>query len=107
MSSVMRLRHLLWALASGLVAACTTGTNGPVPVGDGTYVLGRLGGITDFSGSAVKVELIREATAFCAARRTQLALLESTAKDSAPATHASAEIRFSCRSVDAASAGGG
>ena len=74
----------------------TTGTEKPVPIGDNTYMIGRLGGMTDFSGSAVKAELIREASEFCASRSSGMKLLDSTAKDSAPFVHASAEVQFRC-----------
>ena len=46
----------------------TTGTGGVVEIGPNTYMIGRLGGFTDFSGSAVKARLYAEAKEFCSAK---------------------------------------
>ena len=74
----------------------TTGTGGVVEIGPNTYMLGRLGGFTDFSGSAVKARLYAEATKFCSAKNMVMVPYGSSKKDSAPYQYASAEIQFKC-----------
>ena len=76
--------------------AHTTGTDGVVEIGPNTYMIGRLGGFTDFSGSAVKARLYTEAKEFCSAKNMVMMPYDSTKKDSAPYQYASAEIQFKC-----------
>ena len=88
---------LILALAPIFLTGCgNTGTNGVVEIGPDTYMIGRMGGAMDFSGSAVKEQLYREGAKFCADRNRVLVPLNSTAQDSAPAQYASAEIQFRC-----------
>lgn len=92
-----------WMIAAvlGLVlgsAGCsTTGTDGVVKIGPELYMLGRMGGFSDFSGSAVKARLFSEAGQYCASKGQEMVPVASTAKDSAPATYASAEVQFRCQ----------
>ena len=74
----------------------TTGTGGVVEIGPNTYMLGRLGGFTDFSGSAVKARLYAEAKEFCSAKNMVMVPYSSRGQDSAPYQYASAEIQFKC-----------
>ena len=74
----------------------TTGTGGVVEIGPNTYMLGRLGGFTDFSGSAVKARLYVEAKEFCSAKNMGMIPYGSRGKDSALNQYASAEIQFKC-----------
>ena len=74
----------------------TTGTGGVVEIGPNTYMIGRLGGFTDHSGSAVKARLYAEAKEFCSAKNMVMIPYDSTKKDSAPYQYASAEIQFKC-----------
>ena len=74
----------------------TTGTDGVVEIGPNTYMLGRLGGPFDYSGSAVKARLYPEAKEFCSAKNMVMIPYNSTKKDSALAQYASAEIQFKC-----------
>jgi len=84
-------------VVSALLSGCgTTGTGGVVEIGPNTYMLGRLGGFTDFSGSAVKARLYAEAKEFCSAKNMVMVPYGSTGQDSAPYQYASAEIQFKC-----------
>ncbi|MDU4059432.1 MAG: hypothetical protein E7H60_23075 [Pseudomonas oryzihabitans] len=86
---------------AGAVAALggcsTTGTDGVVKIGPDLYMLGRLGGFSDFSGSAVKGRLFSEAGQYCASQGKEMVPVSSTSKDSAPAVYASAEVQFRCQ----------
>lgn len=81
-----------------VIAGCsTTGTDGVVKIGPDLYMLGRMGGFSDFSGSGVKAQLFSEAGQYCASQGQEMVPVASTAKDSAPATYASAEVQFRCQ----------
>ncbi len=79
----------------------TTGTDGVVQIAPDTYMIGNLGRFTDFSGSAVKARLIKQAQDFCKKKGGVMKLIDSTFKDSGLGTYASAEIQFKCLSPDA------
>ena len=87
-------------LCSLFVGCATTGTGGVVQIGPDTYMVGSLGRFTDFSGSAVKARLVKEAQEWCQQRGRVMILINSTAKDSGMGTYASAEIQFLCLSPD-------
>ena len=74
----------------------TTGTGGVVEIGPNTYMIGRLGGFTDFSGIAVKARLYAEAKEFCSAKNMVMVPNSSSGKDSELNQYASAEIQFKC-----------
>lgn len=74
----------------------TTGTGGVVQIGPDTYMVGSLGKFTDFSGSAVKARLYKQAEEFCKAKGGVMVPINSTAKDSGMGTYASAEVQFMC-----------
>lgn len=84
-------------LASLIATGCATGTDGVVPIGPDTYMLGGLGQFTDYSSSAVKARMFKEAHQFCDAKGLEMVPLNSTGKDSGYGTYASAEIQFKCR----------
>lgn len=80
-----------------LVTGCgTTGTDGVVSIGPDMYMIGRQGGLTDFSGSAVKARLYQEANNYCSEKNRDMVPLNSNGQDSAGGTYASAEIQFRC-----------
>jgi hypothetical protein len=84
-------------MACLVMSGCaTTGTDGVVEIGPNTYMIGRLGGFTDFSGSAVKARLYAEAKEFCSAKNMVIVPNSSSGKDSELAQYASAEIQFKC-----------
>ena len=57
---------LLVCVGVGGPSGCSgIGTGGVVSIGPDVYMIGRLGGMTDYSGSAVKARLFGEASAFC------------------------------------------
>ena len=65
-----------------LGAGCvTTGNNGVVEIGDGTYMIGGLGGSTYHSGSFVKAKFFKAAREFCDSKRGRMIPLNSTAQD--------------------------
>lgn len=93
---------LAFVLAAVFLSGCgNTGTNGVVQIGPDTYMIGRMGGAMDFSGSVVKAQLYKEGSQFCSDRSKVLVPVNSTAQDSAPAQYASAEIQFRCVAADA------
>lgn len=93
---------IIIAAASGLAGcASTTSSDGVVKIGQDTYMIGGLGKFTDFSSSAVKGRLYKEASAYCEERKRVMSPLNSTGKDSGFGTYASAEIQFRCVLPDA------
>lgn len=82
--------------AIALLGCATTGTDGVVEIGPSTYMLGGMGGFTDYSGSAVKAKFFKEASKYCADKGLMMVPLGSTGQDAAPFTHASAEVQFKC-----------
>ena len=95
------LSALLIAVGAGSLVACGgTDSGGVVPIGPDMYMLGGLGAFTDFSSSAVKARLYGEASKFCAEKGRTIFPINSTGKDSAPYTYASAEVQFLCLKPD-------
>ena len=89
-----------WGVAALLclvaVGCATTGTDGPVPIGPNLYMIGGLGGFTDFSSSGVKARMFREGNAFCAKQGRTMLPTSDTGKDSDLGKYASAEVQFYC-----------
>lgn len=83
-------------VAAVLLSGCATGTDGIVPIGPNLYMTGGLGKFTDFSSSAVKARLYKDAAEFCAGKGLAMNPINSIGKDSAPYQYASAEIQFEC-----------
>lgn len=79
-----------------LVAACATPNTGVVPIGNGNFMLSKMGGFTQYSGGEVKAELYREAAVFCGKSGKQVVPGPSTSSDAAVAKYSSAEIQFRC-----------
>lgn len=84
---------LLALLATGCAGL---GTDGVVEIGPNTYMVGGLGGFTDFSSSAVKARYFKQASQFCSEKGMTMQPLNSTGQDSGIATYASAEVQFRC-----------
>ncbi|MEZ2349450.1 hypothetical protein [Caballeronia sp. RCC_10] len=76
--------------------AATMSTDGVQQIGPDLYMLGGLGNFTDFSGSAVKARMFREASLFCANQGRVMSPVGSTGQDSGLGTYASAEVQFRC-----------
>lgn len=87
---------LLLTVVTGSLGACGTGTDGVASIGPDMYMIGRLGGAFDYSGSAVKARLYGEASEYCNKRGQIMTPMDSTSKDSGLATYASAEVQFRC-----------
>lgn len=90
----MRVSYIL--LAAVIVSGCATGTDGVVEIGPNTYMLGGLGGMTDYSGSAVKARFFKEAAKYCAEKGMDMTPINSTGQDSNFGNYASAEVQFRC-----------
>lgn len=86
------------AVLSGVIAltGCATGTDGPVPIGGGAYMIGGLGGGFDYSASTVKAKFFKEASEFCEGKGQEMIPINSTGKDAGLGTYASAEVQFRC-----------
>lgn len=89
------MKHLLAAFSLVLVAGCATST-GVVEVGDGSYMLGSQTSGT-WSGSSVKADLFKEASAFCAKSGKKLKLVGEKTQDASLYSYASSEVRFTCQ----------
>ncbi len=86
----------LMLVAFATLAACTT-NSGIVDLGNGNYVYAK----EDFwayNGNAIKVEMLKEAAAFCQKQGKQMVVNSSDAKPYLPASsYAGAEVQFSCK----------
>jgi len=82
--------------AVSVLAGCATGTDGVVEIGPNTYMVGGLGGMFDYSASQVKAKYFKEASQYCADKGMTMVPLNSSGRDSAYATYASAEVQFKC-----------
>jgi len=82
-----------------LMTACSSG--GPVPMGQGVYMLTKKSAGCGFTGGeGSKAELLREANAFCAKEGKQIETLDATSRDGVPMVRcASAEVHFKCVSA--------
>ncbi|MCA8452724.1 hypothetical protein LGN04_02175 [Burkholderia multivorans] len=79
----MKKRTLPAMLAATTLLGCaTTGTGGVVPIGSDMYMIGGLGNFTDFSASAVKARMFRQAAKYCADQGRVMSPMNSTGKDS-------------------------
>jgi len=84
-------------LFSSLLTGCaTTGTDGVVEIGPNMYMIGGLGGFTDFSSSGVKGRLYQQAASYCSDKDKVMLPMNSSGKDSGVGTYSSAEIQFQC-----------
>ena len=82
-------------LAAITVAGCAANT-GIVKISEDTYLLGKQGG-WESSGSAVKVELYKEANQFCTTMGKKFIQTSAQSDDQGPGKHATAEIQFKCQ----------
>lgn len=92
----MRSLIAISAAATLALAGCATGTDGPVKIGNDLYMIGGLGGMTDYSASTVKAKFFRQGAEFCASMGREMAPVNSTGRDSGFGTYASAEVQFRC-----------
>src|ERR1700712_3210617 len=93
----MKVWTPLWlAIGCACLGACGTGSDGVVPIGPDVYMLGGLGQFTDYSSSAVKARLYKQAAEFCRQKGETISALSSNGQDSGFGTYASAEVQFRC-----------
>lgn len=75
---------------------CAT-NSGIVDLGGGNYVYAKEDAMA-YNGNAVKVEILKEASAFCAKQGKQIFVQSSDAKPYLPySSYAGAEVQFSCK----------
>jgi hypothetical protein len=91
----VRMRGMAVLLAMTL-AACATPNTGVVPIGEGKYMLSKMGGMGVWLGGEVKAGLYREASAFCVKQGKRLEPLGSSSQDATYGRYATAEIQFAC-----------
>lgn len=84
-------------LAPGLILVACATNSGIVPLGNGNYVYAKEDSWA-YNGNAVKVEMLKEASAFCAGQGKQLQVQSSEAKPYMPySSYAGAEVQFGCK----------
>ena len=82
-------------LALGLFGCATN--SGIVNLGGGNYVYAKEDAMS-WNGNAIKVQILKEASAFCRAQGKQMFVKSSEAKPYLPASaYAGAEVQFSCQ----------
>jgi hypothetical protein len=84
--------------SAAVLSSCTiaTDTGGVMPIGPNTYMVGRMGGFLEPSGSAIKAQMFAEARQYCAARDRVMYPANSTGHDAREDNPASAEVQFLC-----------
>jgi|GEM_PF-3427688 len=86
------------ALFSGiaLIAGCAT-NSGIVDLGGGNYVYEKEDSMA-YNGNSIKVQILKEASAFCNSKGKQILVKSSDAKPYKPgSSFAGAEVQFSCQ----------
>lgn len=79
-----------------ILAGCAT-NSGIVDLGGGNYVYAKEDAMA-WNGNAIKVQILKEASAFCRAQGKQMLVKSSDAKPYLPASsYAGAEVQFSCQ----------
>lgn len=83
-------------ILSALLVGCST-TTGIVKISEDTYMLAKQDASV-WSGAGVKVELYKEANAFCAGQGKKFVQVSNTSVDAvSKQTMAGAEIQFKCK----------
>ncbi|MDR1368423.1 MAG: hypothetical protein LBJ76_06870 [Candidatus Accumulibacter sp.] len=90
------MRIVLFTAACLLVLPGCATNSGIVDLGGGNYVYAKEDAMA-CSGNAVKVEILKEASAFCAKQGKQLTVQSSDAKPCFYSSYAGAEVQFSCK----------
>ena len=90
------MRIAIAALTALAVSGCAT-NSGIVDLGGGNYVYAKEDAWA-YNGNATKVEILKEASAFCAKQGKQMSVQSSDAKAYRPgSSFAGAEVQFACR----------
>lgn len=87
---------LVVIICTSIVGCQSGGTNGVQALGPNHFIIGDLGAFTDFSASATKVKIHREAANYCANQNKQMQIITSSSRDSGYAQYATAELQFKC-----------
>lgn len=91
------MKNILWVgiigAAALTLAGCASTNTGIVQIADDTYMYAKQDWMA-YSGGVVKVELYKEANAFCTNKGKKFAPVNSTATDYTLSQYAGAEIQF-------------
>ena len=87
---------LFSVVALSVIVGCAMSAGRVVPIGKDTFMIGKQGSFTTFSGYEVKADLYSEANEFCACQNKQFMPISSASRDSGYAQYANAEIQFRC-----------
>jgi hypothetical protein len=90
-------------VAAGILLVLTgCASSGPVPIGQDTYLITKqsAGGLFVSPGT-IKVEILREATAFCTSQHKLFQIINTSELGAIPAVRMpSAEVQFMCLNAD-------
>ncbi|WP_030129901.1 hypothetical protein [Pseudomonas sp. QTF5] len=90
------MRIVISTVALLALSGCAT-NSGIVDLGGGNYVYEKEDAMA-YNGSSVKVEILKEAAAFCKKQGKALSVQSSAAKPYNPySSYAGAEVQFSCK----------
>jgi len=90
------MRIIISTAALLTLFGCAT-NSGIVDLGGGNYVYEKEDW-TAYNGNSTKVEILKEASAFCAKQGKQMVVQSSSAKPYTPySSYAGAEVQFSCK----------
>lgn len=92
--NMTNLSFAIGTLSLVVLAGCATNT-GVVKISDNLYMIGKQGG-WESSGSAVRVELYKEAGQYCSNMGKKFVPVSGQSDDQGPGKHATAEIHFKC-----------
>lgn len=93
-------KFLVFMFAPFMLTACATSSSldDIVSIGPDTYMVGRPGGFTTFTGAEVKTQLYKDANEFCRRQNKYLMTVSSSSRNSGVGTYANAELQFRCLS---------
>lgn len=90
------MRKKITVIVVVALSGCAT-NSGIVDLGNGNYVYEKED-VMAYNGSSTKVEILKEASAFCAKQGKQMTVQSSSAKPyTIGSSYAGAEVQFSCR----------
>lgn len=90
------MRMYRYGVALLVLSGCAT-NSGIVDLGGGNYVYQKEDAMA-YNGNAIKVEILKEAAAFCAKHGKQMSVQSSDARPYTPySSYAGAEVQFSCK----------
>lgn len=90
------MRIIIFTTSLLVLVGCAT-NSGIVDLGGGNYVYEKEDAMA-YNGNAVKVQILKEAAAFCGKQGKQMVAQSSAAKPYTPySSFAGAEVQFSCK----------